>query len=118
MNLTDFAQLKKLLTLAAAAENDGEALNAFRAATRLVAKNGFTWASVLDRVVTVASPVGNFGLGGTPDNLDEATFERALDSASGSFRATVFSIYEQWSTGRPLTDRQEAVVRRAARSAT
>lgn len=115
MTLKDFEQLKKFMALTAS-DNDGEALNAIRAANAVLVRNGLLWRNVFERTVTVVSPVGAvLGADGASDGLDEATFERALDNANGTFRDTVFSIYEQWSAGKALSDRQVTVVEAAAR---
>ena len=109
MNLKEFAQLKKLLTLATS-DNDNEALAAWRQATSIVARNGFTWEMVLNRTVTVLSEVEPVLEDG---NLDE-TFDRALRNAKGGFRTTLLSIREQYLSRGFLTPRQRQVVEEAA----
>lgn len=52
MSITEFRQLKKLLTLATS-DNDGEALSAWRAATRLLVSTGHTWEMAMDRVIKI-----------------------------------------------------------------
>ncbi len=79
MNLKDFRQLKKLLTLAAANDQDHEALASFRAATKIIASSGFTWEMVMDRVVSVVQEVEP-APGGGDDDL-EAAFDLALRNA-------------------------------------
>lgn len=106
MTLADLRQLKKLLTLATS-ENDNEALSAWRAATRLIARDGATWAMVIDKQVQVVDPSG---LDMVSDGLDSFVFERAFAAARGEQRAKISSIRAQWSRGEALTERQRAFV--------
>lgn len=112
MNLKDFRQLKKLLTLAAANDQDHEALAAFRQATAIIARSGYTWEMCLDRVITVVSEVEPAPESDDPD-LD-AAFDLALRGARGDFRQTLESIREQHAARGFLTPRQREVVTDAA----
>ena|ERR1044071_2548577 len=111
MSIDNFRRLKKLLTLATS-DNDNEALSSFRAATKLVASSGYTWAMVLDRVVSVVNEVEEAQESGDPD-LD-AAFDLALRGARGDFRRTLESIREQHAARGFLTPRQREVVLGAA----
>src|SRR5690242_5540997 len=110
VNLKDFAQLKKLLTLATS-DNDHEALAAWRQATAIVARNGYTWEMVLNRTVTVLSEVEPVPI--EDDDLSDL-FDRALRNARGGFRQTIESIREQYATRGFLTPKQRMVIENAA----
>jgi len=109
MNLAEFRQLKKLLTLATSA-NDHEALASWRKATELVARHGYTWEMVLDRVCTVINEVEAVD---DPDEMAEK-LELALRGASGSFRDTVLSIQAQYESRGWLSDAQRKLIEDAA----
>ena len=111
MSVAEFGQLKKLLTLGTSA-NDHEALAAWRAATALVAKCGFTWEMVLSRTVTVITEAVECV--DADEGLDDA-FRRALDrTPRGGFRDTLLSIQAQYQRRGTVSDAQRAVVMRAA----
>lgn len=112
MSVAEFGQLKKLLTLATS-ENDHEALASWRAATKLVAKHGYTWEMVLSRTVTVIQEVVPVVAGDAPDDMDNM-FDLALRGADGSFRETLLSIKAQYDARGFLSPRQREVVEAAA----
>ncbi len=111
MNLKDFGQLKKLMTLSTS-DNDHEALACLRQATSLLARNGYTWEMALSRVISVVAEVEP-APGGGDDDL-EAAFDLALRNASGEFRGVLNSIREQYHARGFVSDRQRAVVIGAA----
>ena len=110
--IEDFRQVKKLLTLAAGT-SDAEALAAFRKATEIIRKANLTWAGILDKQVSVVDPTG-LSTSSPDEDLDDETFERALDGAGRDLRRTLLSIQAQWEKGASLTERQKAVVISAA----
>ena len=112
MTVTEFRQLKKLLTLATS-DNDAEALACWRKATQMVARHGFTWEMVMDRLVRVVQEVEADPE--AAESEDSARlFDMALSGASGDFRSTILSIRDQLRTKGWLSDRQWQVVRDAA----
>lgn len=127
--MTEFRQLKGLLSLAASNPNDAEAIAAFRKATDIVTRNAHTWVMVLDKLVKVIDEVedgATYGSGeinrtapaseprGDDDDWDRL-FEGALaGTAEGSFRDTLLDMQTQWDRRRWLSDRQRGVVRAAA----
>jgi len=56
----EFRLLKKLMTMAAGTDNDAESVAHFRAATKIIARNGFTWDMALSKVITVMD-LGDLG---------------------------------------------------------
>jgi hypothetical protein len=115
MTLTEFRQLKKLLTLAAANDQDHEALAAFRQATSILGRNGLTWEMALNKTVSVIQEVEEAP--GDPDDDLAASFDLALRGASGTFRQTLESIREQYGARGFVTPRQRAIVEEAAERA-
>lgn len=117
MKMADFVRLKKLITLATS-DNDYEALGSFRRATEIIRAYGFTWEEILDKRVTVLAEVEMVSENtiSIEEELTDADFELAINSATGSFRDTLSSIYEQWQNGT-LSPRQIEVVRNAAERA-
>ena len=111
MNLKDFGQLKKLMTLSTS-DNDHEALACLRQATSLLARNGYTWEMCLSRAIQVVQEVEPAP--GTGDDDLDAAFDLALRSARGDFRGTLESIREQYSARGFISPRQREVVMDAA----
>jgi hypothetical protein len=110
MNLKDFGQLKKLMTLSTS-DNDHEALACLRQATTLLARSGYTWEMCLSRAISVVQEVEPAPAG--DDDL-EAAFDLALRNASGEFRGVLSSIREQYHARGFVSPRQRAVVLDAA----
>ncbi len=111
MSLKDLSQMKGLMALSNS-DNDGEALNAIRAANRLLVKNGLTWDMFFRRTVTVMTEVEAVS-DGDEDIINDA-FEEALRDAHGTFRETLLSIQAQWSRTHHLSERQRRVMLDAA----
>lgn len=114
MKLADFQRLKKLMGLTFS-EADGEALNALRAANRLLVAERLTWERVLDRTVQVGADVEPAETAPT-DGLSaevDAAFETVLDTAGGSFRTFVLDLHEQWTRHHHLSPNQLAALFRA-----
>lgn len=110
MTVSEFGQLKKLLTLATS-DNDHEALASWRKATALVARHGYTWEAVLNRVCTIVNEVEP--MGDAPDEMEDL-FDKALRGADGTFRDTLLSIKSKYDARGFLTPRQREVVENAA----
>lgn len=111
MTVTEFRQLKATMMLATSPV-DAEALTALRRANAVIARHGYTWTQVLDRVVKVEVPIE--AAGGDDEDELSALFERAMMNASGSFLEMLESIHEKWEATGFLTPRQRDVVTRAA----
>ena len=109
MTPSEFAQLKKLLTLTIS-DNDAEALGAMRAANRVLMRGGFTWAMLLDRQVPIINEVE----AAWRDPI-ELKMENAIVTCAMGDVAKVSSIYEQWKREGYVTELQrkfiEGVVR-------
>jgi hypothetical protein len=60
MSASEFRLLKKLLMLAANNPDDSECASAFRKATEIVARQGFTWVQAMDSVIKVMD-MGDIG---------------------------------------------------------
>lgn len=121
MNLADFRKLKAAMVLTASS-NDGEALAAIRAANRILEASGLTWEGVFARTVTVISEMSGHVVGavgdGEEDELD-SLLEEALRRArpDTDFYAMLLDFQARRERGLPLSERQLAVVRRAAEEA-
>jgi len=124
MKLAAFKLLKKMLEMTFS-ESDGEALNAIRAANRIVKEADVTWTRILDRVVSIeveagfdASDVeGEPASKPTRDAATEKLFEDALDGAEGSWRDFLTDVYAKWERyGRLTPTQREAVQKGAART--
>lgn len=110
MKLADFNRLKGLMAMTGSDSNN-EALQAIRAANRVLFANGLTWEMVFGRTVSVITAVEVVG-----DSDDEMSdlFDKALRGADGSFRSTLLSIQAQYEAKGFLTPRQREVVEAAA----
>lgn len=115
MKLKDFNTLKKIMARTTS-DNDAEALESIRAANRLLASESLTWQRVLDKTVSVRHEIEDvprdFDFAGGVDI--NATFERALDKATGSFRDFLLSLQEQWEEKAWLSESQKDALFKAA----
>ena len=111
MSLKEFSALKGCMKMVTSA-NDNEALQAIRAANRLLAKHNLTWEQVFARTVTVieaAEPAP------ADDEELEVAFRTALDSVHpGSFRNVLLDLQARYVNGQHLSEKQRAVVTDAA----
>lgn len=118
MKLDDFRKLKKLMEQTTS-DSDGEAVNALRAANRILKRENLTWTRVLDRSVSIAVPFesAKTATGKIDEDDLDAMFEVALEHASGGFRDMLEDIHDQWERRRSLSPRQRQVVVEAAERA-
>ena len=119
MKLADFERLKSLMRMTAS-DNDNEALQAIRAANRLLMRDhGLTWDKVFARTVTVvseieAAPPDIDAASDADDELDRA-FQRLVDTLRPSgFRDTVLSIHAQYQRNGSVSPRQREMIINAA----
>lgn len=116
MKLADFNKLQKLMAMTAS-DNDGEALNALRAANAILKKYDITWERVFKRLVTVeieeapSEPPSS----AARDIALEAALDKALKSSSGGFRDFLLSLQAQWHEKGWLSPAQREAVFKAAR---
>lgn len=118
LSLKEFQQLKAFMARSAS-DSDAEALTAIRMANRLLAQHSLTWDKIFSRTVTVISELTGEPIAvGQADGDDfESTFEKALSSASGSFRDLLLDIHAKYQRGEALSPRQRQVVENAAERA-
>lgn len=112
MTEDDFEKLKKLLTLATS-DNDHEAAQSFRAATRILTQNGLTWEMFLSRRVTVVNAVTP-----APDDEFDQELSAALDIAikrsRGQLLTRLTEIKERYGRQGFLSPAQREIVFNAA----
>ncbi len=110
VNLKDFTKLKGLMAMSNS-DVDNEALQAIRAANRLLIANGMTWELIFSRTVRVINEVEE-----APHRDDDlaASFDLALRNATGTFRQTLESIREQYEARGWISPKQRAMVENAA----
>jgi hypothetical protein len=110
ITVAEFERLKKMMGLTFS-DNDGEALNALRAANKVLQGKKLTWRDVLERTVTVdveAAPP-------EPRPREEARDERvenAFDLLRDSDKWTPFieSLHDQWERKNWLSPKQRAAL--------
>lgn len=123
MKLSDFVKLKKLMA-ATASTSDGEALNALRAANKMLVANNLDWPRVLDRVCHVMPDVES-----APEDAShrrdpeedsvkervEAAFE-VVGVPDGTFGEMILSFRRQWDERGTLSPKQRQVLFDAAKA--
>ena len=104
----EFQTLKKMMDLTFS-QNDGEALNAMRAANALLAKHDLNWKSVLERVVSVDVEAAPY-----EPPAERTQTQRAIDDAFEALRDDwspfIASLYDQWEKKQWLSQPQRAAL--------
>jgi hypothetical protein len=118
MKLKDFERLKSLMR-STTSDNDNEALQAIRAANRLLMRDyALTWDAVFARTVVVTTEVEaapEYHVAKTEEAVElQSAFADAMEGASGGFSEFLSDVYEQWQAKGYLSARQKQVVMDAA----
>lgn len=126
MKLATFNRLAKMMALTFS-ESDGEALNAIRAANKILIEGELTWDNVFKRLVTVEMDLYEADMQDSqpPPAPHKTTqekdgrIEEALDlvlatTQEGSFRDMIQSYHTQWEAKSFLSAKQKEVLFNAA----
>ena len=117
MNLKDFDRLRKTIGMTTSA-SDGEALNALRAANKILADNKVTWEDVFKRLVTIDVEAGPEETPRDSRDVSSAfTDIFARGNLKGDFATFMDSLYHQWTTNHYLSDAQKDAVFKSAKRA-
>lgn len=116
MRLDTFNKFKKMMSQTFT-ESDGEALNALRAANRILAAEGITWVHVLDRSMRVdydIEPAPEPRVHDEAKEINDAFAVLAGADLAVSFEEFIESLAQQWSNKKRLSPNQKAALFKAA----